>query len=650
MKGSKLLWFAAFVAAWCALRVFWIDADPGVPAIWEYGFNVTDEGYYMGAAKDKFLRGVFCDMECGESFTYGYSALTHWLAYLGYATFGLTDWGWRVPFLALYLVAWSMMFFYVRRRGGDFQAFLLCTALSSIPLVVAYERTACNDLAIGALAAIAFCLASGAGAWRIFASAAVVGSITLIKPSVWVLLPVVAAGILSVRKTRAAWLDLVLFAASSLAAIWLWRMVAVMSVIPDAKLCGMTASELIRATTTHNALPSLFDFDQMFRGFSSFPRDICFKSMAPVAAFISVIPLAMAAREALARRWGWRILLFLAVPAYVSGISVNNTICLHYYHPVLMILPALFAEIHAALGDDEVKADRWQPQAVLLALSAAAAVAMAFLSLAQDVRVNVAAAVFSNVSNLPRKIVWGYDCAYVLTAAAAMSAIVLFVRGFGALKREGAVWFVICIAGASVAFAGLPGLHLAPQQRQTEEAWLAPMALSLTASFVFVAMAFAMPASGFRKKAVAAFVPVMVALSIMFVPTWRSATTQLLSPGTHVQRKVADEIAKLVPENGIVIGERSRQVLMGKPHRTATTMPGCDPIPIVEKLLAKDPETPLFALADTQNAYNLQHFQEHAAEYRLLPMKEFAMPSFANGSPAKVYLCRIVPTRRKPSP
>ena len=204
--------------------------------------------------------------------------------------------------------------------------------------------------------------------------------------------------------------------------------------------------------------------------------------------------------------------------------------------------------------------------------------------------------------------------------------------------------------GASVAFAGLPGLHLAFRLRQTQEAWLAPMVVSLTASFVFVAIAFALPASRFRRKAVVAFAPTMVVLSFLFVPTWRSAVVQLLASGRHVQREVAAEISRMVPENAVVIGERARQVLMGRPHRTATTMPSCDPIPIVKKLLEKDPETPLFALADSQNAYNLQHFREHASEYRLLPIKEFMMPSFANGAPAKVYLCRIMPPRRKSSP
>ena len=99
----------------------------------------------------------------------------------------------------------------------------------------------------------------------------------------------------------------------------------------------------------------------------------------------------------------------------------------------------------------------------------------------------------------------------------------------------------------------------------------------------------------------------------------------------------------MVSENSVVIGERSRQMLMGHPVRTATTMPGCDPIPIVETLLRKDPSVNLFALADSQNAYNLQHFREHSKEYRLDLLKEYKLPSFASGRPASVYFCRIVP-------
>ena len=104
---------------------------------------------------------------------------------------------------------------------------------------------------------------------------------------------------------------------------------------------------------------------------------------------------------------------------------------------------------------------------------------------------------------------------------------------------------------------------------------------------------------------------------------------------------------QLLPADAVVIGERSNQMLMSLPIRTATTIvSNSDPIPVVESILKSDPAAKLYALADSQQAYNLQHFREHAKEYRLDLMKEFKMPSFGNGSPASVYLCRIVPLHK----
>ncbi len=641
-KVSDWIWFGTFVVLWCALRLFWLDADAGVPSLWEYGYNVTDEGYYMGAGKDKLLLGFFCDYPIGESFTYGYSPLTHWLAYLGYVLFGLSDWAWRIPFAALYLVAWCLAFIHSARRLGAAQTFLLCAVFASLPVVVAYERTACNDLTIGSLAMAAFFIASGSGVWRIFASAVVAGAIALVKPSVWVLLPFVAAGVLSVRKTRNAWLDVVLFTATAIVAVFGWRAIAVLSVAGEAQLHGLTAAELIRRTTTHNALPSLFDFDQLFRGFSSFPRDICFKAFGPAAAFATVVPLAMAARDVLRRRWGWRILLYLSVPVYVAGVSVNNSICLHYYHPALMALPILFAEIAHDLAEDPPETASAKAQGVALAFAVAVAVVATFA--ASDVlpsRPDAESRFFSTISNLPQSIVWGCSLPYLLVPPLLLVVLLASLRGLRALAREGAVWFAVGFAGASVAFAGLPGLRLAPFLKQPDSAWLAPMALSLTASFAFAVIAFGMGATPFRRRTFLAFAPVVAVLSIVLIPTSRNATGELLLRHTRVQRDLASEIASTLPEGAVVIGERSRQFFMGQRVRTATTMPGCDPIPIARRLLDENPSMPVYALADSQNAYNLKHFHEHRDEFRLDLVRELSLPSFANGLPAKVYLCKV---------
>ena len=110
---------------------------------------------------------------------------------------------------------------------------------------------------------------------------------------------------------------------------------------------------------------------------------------------------------------------------------------------------------------------------------------------------------------------------------------------------------------------------------------------------------------------------------------------------------MARELEKVLPKDAVVIGERSNQMLMSLPVRTATTFAAnSDPIPVIESILKADPNAKLYALADSQHAYNLQHYREHANEYRLRHMKTFKMPSFGNGSPADVYLCEILPVRR----
>ena len=650
MKKSDWLWLLAFALLWCSLRAFWLDADPGIEAIWEYGFNATDEGYYMGAAKDKFAWGAFCDFARKESFTYGYSSLTHWLAYIGYAAFGLTDWGWRIPFFALYLVAWLMAFLYVARRTSFSSAFVICAALSSTPVVVAYERTACNDLVIGALTVIAFCLAAGKGRWRIAASAFVACAISLVKPSVWILLPVVAAGLLSERKTRSRLLDIGLFVAAVVACIFFWRLMAILSLMPEAGAHGMSAGEILRRTTTHNPLPSLFDFDQIFRGVSSFPREVCTKAFAAVSAIFFVAPLAMAARAILRKEWSWRLLLYVTVPAYVAGVSVNNSICLHYYHPVLMLMPLLVAEIHRDLSAEKGAGGMtsWKMESAMMGIAAAVAVLGGLVPLESFVKPAEVAEYYSTISNLPRKIVWLLNPVFPLVSSVVIVVLIAVLRGGRAILREGVAWFAVCLAASSIALAGFPGAQIAPYIKQTQAEWIVPSTLSLVFSFVFVVVVFGVRPGGFRQWLVFLFAPVAVAVSFVASPTWRAAFVQLLRPGTHVQRSVADEVAALVPTNSVVIGERSSQVLMGKAIKTATTMPGCDPIPIVRNLLERDASVSLFALADSQNAYNLQHFQKHAEEYQLQLLKEFKMRSFGNAKPVPVYFCRIVPRVRQP--
>ena len=65
-----LLLLIAFIAIYLAFRIPWMSSDPGIPSVWEYGYNSTDEGYYLSGGKEKLLWGHFVDLPRSEAFTY----------------------------------------------------------------------------------------------------------------------------------------------------------------------------------------------------------------------------------------------------------------------------------------------------------------------------------------------------------------------------------------------------------------------------------------------------------------------------------------------------------------------------------------------------------------------------------------------------
>ena len=170
----------------------------------------------------------------------------------------------------------------------------------------------------------------------------------------------------------------------------------------------------------------------------------------------------------------------------------------------------------------------------------------------------------------------------------------------------------------------------------------APMAVSMAVSALFLVSSF-----GFReripwRKALSVAVPLCILVCYIATPNWTTAFQDLVRRGTHRHQIAAKELEKILPKYAIVIGERSNQMLMSLPIRTATTFAAnSDPIPVIESILKSEPNAKLYALADSQHAYNLQHYRKHADKYRLRPIKTFKMPSFSSGAPSDVHLAAI---------
>ena len=641
--SRKSFWIglAAFLALYLSLRLFWLAGDPGISAVWEYGYNATDEGYYLGGGKEKLLWNCFVDLSRTEAFTYGFSAGTHFLSYLAHLVFGLSTWTWRIPFFLITCVAWIVSYVYLARKSGALNAALLCTAVSSVPMIVAYERTASNDVLIGALIVIAYVIATGRSRWRIFAAAAVTGLVVLVKPSVWALLPIVAAGVLQRRKFSSAMTDIVAFVLSAVAAVFLCKALAAAAVLPDAHRAGVGVWEIIRRTTTHYPLPDLLDFASHFKGISAFPRDPSYALLGVTSVFLLVLPVAMMAKNVCELRFNAGTLLFASVAAYVAAINVMNTQYTHYFIPAVMMLPILLDAAAEELGRE---GDGFRLRTALAPLGitlAACAVGLLFLA-AETVSPQTAQHYYSRIYNFPSRNVWGLSAPALAVFVATVVAALVVLRGFTEARRRLPAWIVSSFVAASVVFAALPAVHLAPHLRQPTELYFAPMAVALIAASLLLVAIFGVGGGLLQPRRMAVFAFAAIAVTYLATPNWRQAARELLRPPTYLHAAAAEALAPVLPEDAIVIGERSSQMLMSLPVRTATTFAAnSDPIPVIRSILAAEPDAKLYALVDSQHAYNLQHYREHADEYALQPLKTLRMPSFATGEPADVHLCRI---------
>ena len=633
----------AFTAVYLLLRLPWITCDPGIQSIWEYGYNATDEGYYLSGGKEKLLWGYFVDLPRNEVFTYGFSPGTHWLSYIAHLAFGLSTWTWRIPFLAIYLCAWIAAFCHISKRKGAIAAFALCTSVSLVPMVIAYERTASNDALIAAILVLSYICATGRSIWRVAVAGLLASSIILVKPSVWVLLPIAAAGVAEGNAIKSCVKRLAVFLGVAIIGTFVFKLIVALSVLPDAAHAGTSTWEVIRKTTTHYPLPPIFDFASHFKGLSAFPRDPSIQLLGAIAPLLVAIPFAMAARSAINRCWNGRLILFLAIPAYVAAVSVMNTIYTHYFLPAIVILPILFCAISLELDKGDGEREKWRKVAIpfgtVLAVCCVGAIFLATYSAPPTVSQNF----YSRIYNFPQKNVWGttWPLMFVFTVAATLG--IAAVRGFKLKAHEAVAWATAAFVASSVVFAALPAVQLAPHMKKDTGDYLAPLVVSLATSAIFLVAIF-----GFNKRlprrAISAFaLPLCVIAMYLATPNWRSAFVELIHPGSHLHADAAKELAKLLPKDAIVIGERSNQMLMSLPIRTATTFAAnSDPIPVIESILKAEPDAKLYALADSQHAYNLQHYREHDKEYTLQPIKTFKMPSFGTGTPADVYLCKII--------
>jgi len=574
----------------------------------------------------------------------------HWLSYLAHKLFGLSAWAWRLPFFVLYFVGAVMMFGHVARRSGTWFAFQTCTALAIFPLTIVYERTASNDTLMTALLVVSYVVAFGKGSWRIPVSSLIVSFLILVKPAVWALLPVTLSGVLSERKTRSACLDAALFVVLSVAFAFGWKAIAAATVSGEAAQLGMSSWTVLKKLCANYGLPDFFNFANDFKAFAAFPRDPSYQLLGPIAVILAAFPLAFLVRQVLRRKWNAHLLLYASVPAYVGAVSVMNTLYTHYYLPMIGLLPILLSALREDLAEEE-GADEALPIKPILVdailFLTVCGVGLLFLSSFSEVPAALQN-VYSRIYNLPADNPWSMTGGFLAVGMVLGLVVLLIRRGVKDVWKDGLAAGVGMFAALSVSLAAYPAVHLAPYLRLESMRFLAPMALNLIAGGVLLLVFFVHPRLARKRWTIGALLPAFVVLTYVATPTWRSAAVEILRPATHVHAEVARELQKLVPEGSVVIGERTDQAFLSLPIRTAATfISNSDPTLVIEALWKRDPSLKLFAFADSQHAYNLQHYQKHQKEFQLQLVKTFKMPSFATGKPADVHLCRIIDRRPK---
>jgi hypothetical protein len=457
----------------------------------------------------------------------------------------------------------------------------------------------------------------------------------------------VAAGVAEEGLLRMNIKRIIVFVIAAIVGIFAWKVIVALIAIPDAERAGVSMWELVRKTTTHYPLPPIFDFLSHFKGFSSFPRDPSIQLLGGLTALVFPLPIAMAARSLLGKRFNGHFLLFLAVPAYIAAVSVMNTIYTHYFFPAIVILPivflALLREFPAEGLDWKNMTKSLQAVFVMVALC----VIVLFILATWSLPPSVSQMFYSKIYNLPQRNVWGMAWP-VMVAPVLTVAVVAAIRGcrtggVGKAALYACVTAAVAFVAVSVVTAALPAVMIAPYMKKSSAEYFAPMAVSFVMIAVLFSVLFGWVRGLPRGKVAVLLLPVCVLSSYIVTPNWRSSFCELLSPATYYHKQAANDIAVLLPRNAIVIGERSNQMLMSLPIRTATTFAAnSDPIPVIESILKAEPDARLYALADSQHAYNLQHYRKHGDKYRLRLVKILKMPSFGTGALADVYLCEIV--------
>ena len=636
---SRLFYGGVLLLLLVLTRWLWIDCDGGTPSLMEYGYFATDEGFYSGGGKQKLLFGKFISIIRANPNTYAICPSSHALTWIAFSIFGQTTWAHRFFPLLLNTAAWLGFYAFLSRKTLAWIAFALCACCILNPLLLVYSRTVCNDTLMASLLMLGYILVRQKGSVRPFLGGCVFGLGLWVKQSIWLLalFGVSGAGMAASAKNRwkrIGWF-LAGFAVSCCVQYGLIRLL----VYPDAVLQDVSVDELLEASDSSYPLPNPFDWVSTLKGISSFPR---FPSGGLLSIWIPlclVLPALLLIRRLTEKpiRWDGRLLLYLLPPLYAAGIMIMPVYYSHYFIPVIAFMPILWLE---ARHDLKLWSGPERQSSFALLVIAVLFVFASFHSF--DVSESQAESLndyLANAYNLPQKIVWASNWGYILTGAGLLLAMGLWARHRRWTLPATAGVLLSALGVSELCFSRLP-LSEAYKYTSIFPSTIKDVAFVLQVGSILLFFAvWCLPGTLRRGIRWHLLLVALLLFGTAANPRWRKGVVELTERG-HLHKKAVADLAKIVPDNAVVFGERAPQLFLSLKARVAP-VPNGDPVPMVLNVHKQYPDLPLFALLDSEHNYHFTHYDKNKDKIDLQVLHTLVLPSFNNGLPANVLLVKL---------
>lgn len=620
-------------------RWMWIDCDGGTPSLTEYGYFATDEGYYTGGGRQKFLYGEFINQTRNAPCTYAICPASHVFTWFAFSLFGQNTWAHRFfPFLFTTL-AWLATFVFFSRRTLPWVVFAFISCVLLNPFLIVYGRTACNDTLMSSLLLIGYMITRKSGLRAALVGGCVFGLGLWVKQSIWVLFLIGLSAALMSFTPRLRLKRSLLFLAGFSVSVCVQYVLIRLLILNDAVSQNTTVSVLLRCSNSSYSLPNPFDLGQTFRGLSSFPRSPADGLLGLWIPLFFVLPSLLLIRRLMDRplRLDGRLLLYATMVVYTLAISILPVFYAHYYIPIIVFVPLLWFE---ARHDLKLWGETGRGTSVLLMACAIFFIVISYNSfVVKPEKATELNTLLSNAYNLPQDIVWSHNGVYLLTGATVLALIGLWTcRKY--LTPMSVIGLLFSALGvADICYAQLPLSEaykftpiFSPTMKTIDHL------LQVSSVLLFFAV-WALPKTSRNGVRWYVILLVLFAYGTLANPVWRNGARELTHRG-HLRTEAVKQLAKLVPPNSVVFGERAPQLFLSLKPRVAP-FPNADPVPALLKIHKRYPERPLFAVLDSEHNYHFEHYERNKDKLQYQVVCTLKLPSFNTSLPSDVFLIRF---------